>query len=219
MQMNDQRAVLERLVQERGDDYANLSRLLGRNAAYIQQFIKRGTPRKLEENDRRKLATYFNVDERILGGLNDQKAADNGASSLKPIPRYDIGASAGPGALTDEERTVAHIGFDPQWLRNLCGGSPHNLSLIRVQGDSMTPTLADGDDIMVDRGDASLRLRDGIYVLRRDDTLMVKRLAISPVTKRITINSDNAAYPAWPDCKPSSIELIGRVVWAGRKVS
>jgi len=49
----DGRAALARLITERGEDYAGLSRLIGRNAAYIQQFIKRGTPRRLAEPDRR----------------------------------------------------------------------------------------------------------------------------------------------------------------------
>ena len=45
----DARQVLERLCHERGQDYASLSRLIGRNSAYIQQFIRRGTPRRLPE--------------------------------------------------------------------------------------------------------------------------------------------------------------------------
>ena len=52
----DPRANLDRLIRERGEDYVGLSRLLGRNAAYVQQYIKRGTPRRLAEDDRRLLA-------------------------------------------------------------------------------------------------------------------------------------------------------------------
>ena len=59
----DGRTALARLIEERGEDYAGLSRLIGRNPAYIQQFIKRGTPRRLAEADRRILARYFGVDE------------------------------------------------------------------------------------------------------------------------------------------------------------
>ncbi len=66
--MNDVRTILDRLIQERGSDYTAISRLLGRNAAYIQQFIRRGSPRKLDEDDRRKLARFFGVEETILGG-------------------------------------------------------------------------------------------------------------------------------------------------------
>ena len=66
--MTDARTALDQLIHDRGEDYASLSRLLGRNAAYIQQFIRRGTPRKLDEEDRRTLARYFRVDEAVLGG-------------------------------------------------------------------------------------------------------------------------------------------------------
>ncbi len=83
----------------------------------------------------------------------------------------------------------------------------------------MYPTLADGDDIMVDRSTAGMEVADGIYVLRRDDTLMVKRVAVHPGSHRLTISSDNGAYPTWPDCPRDSVDVIGRVVWAGRKIS
>lgn len=215
-QLTGPRAELARLIAERREDYAGLSRLLGRNAAYIQQFIKRGVPRKLAEEDRQKLARYFGVDESLFGG---PVRAPEPAKDLIAIPRFDIRASAGPGAFTDGETPIAHLGFDQRFLKQLCGAAPHDLSIIRVRGDSMYPTLADGDDIMVDRSAAGTRLRDGIYVLRRDDTLTVKRIAVHPGSKRLTISSDNNAYPTWPDCDPQDVEVIGRVVWAGRKIS
>ena len=62
----------------------------------------------------------------------------------------------------------------------------------------MAPTLNDGDDILVDRGDGPERLRDGIYVLRLDGALVVKRLALG--TDGATVRSDN---PAWADLPPS----------------
>jgi phage repressor protein C with HTH and peptisase S24 domain len=92
------------------------------------------------------------------------------------------------------------------------------LSIVRVEGDSMSPTLNAGDDILVDLGDAAERLRDGIYVLRFDEAVVVKRLALNPVGGRVTIQSDNPAYADWPDCGLDEINCIGRVIWAGRKV-
>ena len=210
------RAELQRLITERREDYAGLSRMLGKNAAYVQQFIKRGVPRKLSEEDRRKLARYFDVDESLLGGPAQQPQP---SKDLIAIPRFDIGASAGHGAFTEGETPNAHLGFDPQFLKQLSGARASDLSIIRVRGDSMFPTLADGDDIMVDRSGAGTMLRDGIYVLRRDDTLTVKRIAVHPGSKRLTISSDNNAYPTWPDCDPNDVDVIGRVVWAGRKIS
>ena len=216
METIDQRAALERLIRDRREDYASLSRLLGRNAAYIQQFIKRGTPRKLDADDVHKLARYFGVSEAALGG----RGPDGGlaAGHLVRVPRLDVSASAGHGALVDGEAQVSHIAFDQSWLRQLCGAGASDLSFIRVQGDSMAPTLADGDDILVDRSDRAERLRDGIYVLRREDTLMVKRLAVNPAGRLVTVKSDNPTYPEWRDCELSTLEILGRVVWAGRRL-
>ncbi|WP_239987493.1 hypothetical protein [Sphingosinithalassobacter portus] len=58
---------LEHLINAHGETYASVSRLLGRNAAYFQQFMRRGTPERLDEDDRLILARYFQVDERELG--------------------------------------------------------------------------------------------------------------------------------------------------------
>lgn len=219
MTTTDPRAELERLVRERRDDYANLSRLIGRNPAYIQQFIKRGVPRKLDEADRGKLACYFNVSEVSLGASSEVARGGGNDHALIPIPRLEVRASAGAGSLAGDERPASHIGFEETWLRQLAGGRLPNLSVIGVQGDSMSPTLSDGDDILVNTSDGLDRLRDGIYVLRCDDTLLVKRVGLGPSPRRVAIKSDNGAYPDWPDCAVKDIDIIGRVVWAGRRLS
>jgi phage repressor protein C with HTH and peptisase S24 domain len=211
----DPRALLERLIDERGEDYAGLSRLIGRNPAYVQQYIKRGTPKRLAEDDRRALARYFRIDEALLGAPEREEPP---ADRLVAVRRLDVGASAGPGAEPGEERALGQIAFDPAWLRRMRIASREQLSLIRVQGDSMAPTLSDGDEIMVDRGDAGERLRDGIYVLRIEDVLVVKRVAVNPAGRRLSIRSDNEAYPDWPNCDPAAVDVVGRVVWVGRRL-
>jgi phage repressor protein C with HTH and peptisase S24 domain len=214
MSIIDQREALERLIRDRREDYAGLSRLLGRNASYIQQFVKRGSPRRLDHEDVLKLAEYFGVAPAVLGARGT-----SAEDQLVRVPRYDIGASAGHGAFHESEQLVSHIAFERSWLRQLCGTISASLAFIKVQGDSMSPTLSDGDDILVDESDGAARIRDGIYVLRRDDSLMVKRIAVSPTGRHATIKSDNPSYPEWRDCDLAGLQIIGRVVWAGRKVS
>jgi phage repressor protein C with HTH and peptisase S24 domain len=210
----DPRATLEQLIREHRSDYASLSRLLGRNAAYVQQYIKRGSPRRLAEEDRRVLARYFGVDEAQLGG-----PPGGGETGLIGVSRLDVDASAGPGALDSAERRLGRIGFDAAWLRRLglAGGEPDRLSVVRVDGDSMAPTLCDGDEILVDRDDGAARLRDGLYVLRIEGSLVVKRLAVGP-GGRFSVGSDNPAYPVWPDIEPGTVDPVGRVVWFGRRL-
>jgi phage repressor protein C with HTH and peptisase S24 domain len=212
---SDPRSVLERLCVERGEDFAGLSRMLGRNPAYIQQFVRRGVPKKLREEERKKLARFFDIPESVLGGPPE---ADRSASGLVPVKRTLVRASAGPGAYAREEKAGPYFAFDERWLRTLTGSSSSKLSIIRVEGDSMAPTLNAGDDILVDLGDCMERLRDGIYVLRADDVLVVKRLAMHPTGRRVTVQSDNPAYPDWPDCDIDEIHCIGRVIWTGRKL-
>ena len=207
------RAALDALIRERGEDYSAISRLLGRNAAYIQQFIKRGTPRRLAEEDRRRLAAYFRVPEDRLGGQGAPAAAV--ATALLAVPRIEIGASAGPGGVAEIEERGRPIAFDAAWLRDQGAQRSASLSIIRVAGDSMEPTLRDGDDILVDRD--ALTVKSGaIYVLRLDEMLMVKRLLRS--AGRIVIRSDNPAYRDIDDYDPANLSIIGRVLWCGRRL-
>jgi len=218
MEALDVRGTLDALIRRHGEDYSSLSRMLGRNTAYIQQFIHRGVPRRLAEQDRRVLARYFGVDEELLGGPATELRAPAGSTGLVLVPRLDVHASAGPGAINPSERPVGRIGFPPEWLRELSPSRIDNLSLIRVDGVSMSPTLNPGDDILVDLGDAEERLRDGIYVLRIEEALNVKRLAVFPQGRRFTIKSDNRDFPDWVDCTPDTVTIVGRVLWAGRRL-
>lgn len=218
----DARTALERLIADRGENYADLSRLIGRNPAYIQQFIKRGTPRKLDEDDRRVLARYFGVPEQMLGGtaavpLSVTPGRMRSVPAVVAVPRLALGASAGGGTLDEDERAAGVMAFDAHWLRHL-GVRPQRVSIICVDGESMAPTLSDGDDIMVDHDDDALRLRDGVYVLRLDGVLMVKRIAMGPLRGRFSVVSDNIHYPDWADIDPALVDIVGRVVWTGRRL-
>lgn len=214
--MDDPRLVLERLCEERGEDFAGLSRMLGRNAAYVQQFVRRGVPKRLGEEERRKLARYFAVPEALLGGPKDLGSLPSG---LVSVVRHPVTVSAGPGALPGGELGKPCFAFDERWLKSLTPSPPANLSIVRVEGDSMVPTLGAGDDILVDLGDGADRLRDGIYVLRIDNALVVKRIALNPLGRRLTVKSDNPAYPDWPACRPGDVDFVGRVIWSGRRIA
>ena len=109
MEHDDARAALDRLITDNKEDYAGLSKLVGKNAAYIQQYIKRGTPRHLGERERGILARYFGVEESLLGAPENYRILRKG---LRMVPKLHIDASAGAGALTDEEASAGQIGFD-----------------------------------------------------------------------------------------------------------
>ncbi|MEY2943200.1 MAG: hypothetical protein RLY97_1214 [Pseudomonadota bacterium] len=129
------------------------------------------------------------------------------------IPRQALGASAGPGALSSDERPVGAFRFSAQWLRAQ-GLDPAMLSAIAVTGDSMEPTLRDGDEILVDR--APNPLRDGVHVVRLGEALMVKRLNLGQ-PGRVVLISDNRAYLPI-NLAPAEVQIIGRVVWKSGRI-
>ncbi|MFC3214317.1 S24 family peptidase [Novosphingobium panipatense] len=209
---DDARARLLELADRRQISLSKLSLMLGKNPSYLQQFVRKGSPRKLEEEDRGMLARFFGVEEEELGRSKENSYGGDGRSGGEwvLVPRLSIGASAGPGAMANGELVFDTMRFSDRWLRSL-GLQPGNLSTIAVRGDLMEPTLRHGDEILVDR---TLRsLRDGIHVLRLDDTLLVKRVDTSR-SGVLVLLSDNPAYPPL-ECKLKDVELVGRVVWKG----
>ena len=68
--MTDEKVVrraVRRIAERRGDTLCAASRAIGRNAAYLQQFVERGSPRRLPEDARLQLAQRWQIDERQLG--------------------------------------------------------------------------------------------------------------------------------------------------------
>ncbi len=208
------RARLLDLAQERGVSLASLSHFLGRNPSYLQQFIRKGSPRRLEEEDRRKLAAFFGVAEEELRGSQDNSYVTTPRSAeWVEVPRLDLGASAGPGRMAGDEAAFDTFRFSRRWLieQGLDGAQ---LSAITVAGDSMEPLLNDGDEILVDCSPRPFR--DGIHVVRLGDTLLVKRVAQAGAG-RLALLSQNLAYPPI-EVATDEIAIIGRVVWKGGRI-
>ncbi len=223
----DARSRLVVLAATRGISLASLSAMIGRNQTYLQQFVRKGSPRKLEENDRRTLAHFFGVSEAELGAPGSGPVAEGGRvqaarspvahraslAEWADVPRLPLGASAGPGAHAAEEIPSGRLRFSNRWLKAQ-GLEPVMLSVIEVEGDSMEPTLRDGDEILVDR--TPRPLRSGIHVIRLDDVLLVKRLETGP-GGTLRVISDNTAYPRM-ERSALEVEIVGRVVWKGGRL-
>ncbi|WEK47585.1 MAG: S24 family peptidase [Candidatus Andeanibacterium colombiense] len=213
----DPRERLAELAEGREVSLAALSRLIGRNGTYLQQFITKGSPRRLSEDDRRTLAQFFGVGEAELGGSAEKSyepvrdaVRDGGWAE---VPRLPLGASAGPGTLAADELPFDSFRFSTRWLREQ-GLDPKMLSAIAVAGDSMEPELRDGDEILVDR--APRPFRDGVHVVRMGDALHVKRVQLLRPGYLVLV-STNAAYPPL-EVPAGEVEVIGRVVWKGGRL-
>ena len=197
------REQIRRLCRDRGEDFATLSRLVGRNPAYIQQFVARGTPRLLPERERAILARHFDIPEYLLGG-DETRSAVAGL-----VPLFERG----------QADTQARLGLDAATVARLSESGAALIELIEMEGEAMAPTLRPGDQLLIDRGDGPKRLRDGLYLIRIEGRDVVKRLTLHPLKPKVTVQSDNPDHADWPDLPRAKLTVIGRAIWLARALS
>ena len=93
----------------------------------------------------------------------------------------------------------------------LNGANADYLHIIQVAGDSMQPTINPNDWLIIDmvsNGNSSRNFEkvDGIYLISRDGSIQIKRLAFRG-TKGVDIISDNPMYPI-DNTLEKGIELV-----------
>jgi len=155
--------------------------------------------------------------------LNQPRARYGLAAGYVNLPLYELSAGASPRGkvVPTAEKPVSELAFREDWIRNVLHTTADKLTLIHVEGDSMDPDLRAGDIILVDHTDTAAR-REGIYVLRMDDALLVKTVQRLP-GGIIKLISRNEAYEPIllpiPKLEPGGeVSIIGRVVWACRRL-
>ena len=126
-----------------------------------------------------------------------------------------ISVSAGGGAYD------AHDDYEkldlPDFFVNIIGGKDNikNIEAINVTGDSMEPTLNNGNIIFIDKTKQDVA-KDGIYAFVNENGLFVKRMQ-RRIDGSLDIISDNKEYPM-QIAKKTEINILGKVVSSIGKV-
>ncbi|MBA4783386.1 MAG: helix-turn-helix domain-containing protein [Rhizobiales bacterium] len=156
----------------------------------------------------------------VTGDSATDAAARSGArlgENLVSIPRYAVQAAAGSGALVQEEGAENFLVVSAAWLAALAPAGAR-VAALEAAGDSMYPTITDGDLIFINLNFQKRELSNGgIFVITVSDRTMVKRLQVMR-NGDIKITSDNPHYE--PENIPAeeaqeSIIVHGKVFWAG----
>ncbi|MCV6583997.1 MAG: helix-turn-helix transcriptional regulator [Marinibacterium sp.] len=134
------------------------------------------------------------------------------------IPRYPVSASAGSGRFLDDDQPIDHVPFPSDFFSAHVRSDPNDVFLINAAGDSMEPSIGDGDMIMIDRRAAQGPIAGGIYCFTYGDLTFVKRLQQLP--DGILARSDNKDYADFmmKIDQLDQFHAIGRVVWIGRSL-
>ena len=135
------------------------------------------------------------------------------------LRRLDLRASAGAGSLVEAVQQQTPLTVPRDWLAKF-NVQPTAVIVAECGGDSMMPTLDDGDLLLVDTSitdELYIRERGGIYIIVHEGAFQVKRLQGIP-SGGIRIISDNDNYPSIDldrDRAATDLVVQGRVFWSG----
>ena len=167
------------------------------------------------EGEKKRLdkATYLSAD-----GFKTTEISCEPGEGFVQVPRYEVAASAGAGVIIHSEQIVDHLSFKSEWVHNSLGVPVASLALINVTGDSMEPTLSEGDLILIDMSHRGVK-DNAVYVLQLNGALLVKRIQ-HKLDGSVIVKSDNAIYePERVGVEAvDNLNVIGRVVWCGRRM-
>lgn len=162
--------------------------------------------------------------QKALGFINNPQPAKSTAPAileedeLELIPYYEVYASAGNGSFNLEVYEPSdYIGLSRRWLRQR-GFRINHLTFFQAEGDSMYPTISDGDALLIDLSEK--KPKDGnIYIIRHGNQTLVKR--VQGIRNGIRLISDNKTFYDPVDLtfdESLDLEIIGRVVHIGHSL-
>lgn len=207
MNIDQIRTHIDHLIKEKGKNYRSLSLAIGKNEAYLHQYINKGSPLRLPEQQRRKLANILEVDEQELTDITLPKSA---VKSFGPARTAMIEMISSD---TSEITTTGFFSMPLSEFSNITSSSPDSIKMIRINGDAMSPTLKDGDYVLIDFGSAAFK-SDGLYLIRFSGNLLIKRLQQTAASE-LTLISDNMNYKNI-SLNMKKIDILGKVIFIFR---
>jgi SOS-response transcriptional repressor LexA len=173
---------------------SELAERLGVSRQVVNGWVKgRSTPRDPHQVAELAKVLKCSVSYLIYGirEASDEDQADDG--EYVSIPCFDAKASCGVGIHNDDVQMVKLIKVALSWLRShVRSGSFDHLEIVTSSGDSMSPTIQDGDLVIIDTAEREIH-SDRVYCLIVDSELYIKRVQRMPGGIRLL--SDNNRYP------------------------
>lgn len=111
------------------------------------------------------------------------------------------------------------LSFDLAWLRQEFSASPEDICAVVLGSEAMNPTLRPSNIVLVDLRRSGHAFEEGLHLLRYGDGMAVRRLQRMP-DGSVILSCDNPAYETvrlTGEEFMQKVEIIGRVIWFGRK--
>lgn len=230
--LQEVRNFLENTVKEKGFSLNALSLQLGKNSTYLFHFIKRNSPKRLDENTRRNLAKILNVDEQSLcdfplpNSLIQDKLSSltslfnfskQNSAQMIGIDVVDMGGENKGRFEQIKKNIIGKEILSRELLNHYCATAPENIMIFKVVGDAMSPTINSGDFVWVDLS-YSVPASDGIYMISTNSDTIIRRIQINPFDNSADISSDNKSYKPINIKDIKSLNICGKVCFLAHKL-
>jgi len=217
MQGDTARDNLKEALWKKGVSLAEASLAIGRNKAYLQQYLARGMPRVLSFQDSEALGELLDCDPAALRHdtlpapkpwTGPKRRRTAGAS----VAEVEVEAAAGAGAWNEDfVHEKARWRLPEAMVRHEGDAAPEALRILRVRGNSMEPELREGDRIVVDTA-RTVPAAGELFVLWDGTGLVVKRVEALTAKGTLRLASAHPDYPAYE--RPAhEVHVVGKVLW------
>lgn len=227
------RRLILQQMEDRGTDLKSLSVKLGKNVSYLHGFIWKGSPRKLDGDDRKKLAELLGLKEEMLkpetlagGSLLSAPSRKTGLAQAAIVAEVNVEASAGAGAIVEHEGASHVWAFPEYWLRAEMDAAPNDIKIVTIRGDSgisdpPRPTdINPGDKVLVNVADKRPS-PGGLFIVHDGLGLIAKRIdyIANSTPPRVRVSSNNVRdYPSY-EAALDEEAIKGRIVAKFQRVS
>lgn len=207
--LDDVRKILNNHIEKKGYTYRDVSLKIGRKDSYIQQYIKYGFPRRLNEIDRKKIAVVLGIneadliDDELKFRFNDDCVKIKN-DSFKGIDIFKI--------KFDDKccwNVVGRVIFNQDEMGGFFGENNNMLKIIKNEGGSMAPLIENGDLIVFDESITGF-VGDGVYMIKLDDTVLIKKIQKNR-NNDFVLGVYNTKYEDIV-VKKDEFEILGKVV-------
>jgi phage repressor protein C with HTH and peptisase S24 domain len=143
----------------------------------------------------------------------DDIASEHGLVFLEEI---DLPLGMGASFLDGHPEVLGVVPFKADWLHGLHEGPLDRLKVTRGRGDSMQPTIMDGDIVLVDTAHRRIDDQDRIWAVAYGDLGMIRRIRVTPRGTWLLMPDNSVVRP--DEVGDGEVHVIGRVIWIGRRM-
>lgn len=188
-----------------------LGKAIGKSQATISKWER---AQKLRYEYVKLIADFFNIP---ISAVSNEYTETNSEKNQNMVAIEIIGSQKDKINQKLQLFTLGHQLMPLSMLREFTTSSPQYIKIIRIENESMSPTINAGDMVWADTS-ISHPNNDGIYLLNIGEMLVPKRILINPIKNSAIIKSDNPKYENFTNNNYNQIKVFGKVIYHIQKI-